>query len=195
METLTLQYSYGIKDKQQLIQLLEKAKDSIRGWIKDYKILHEGEKYIEVSIVFSSTEGLGNYFYEWGMIQQKLLQQKNQNANLHIAMEFGYKQCEKGNNFDYAVIEFNKLLNLKEEYWKSIKLTLKTLKNGKEEEWVVIKRLSEFEGEIIDSEKDKEVWLKTKLESKVVHLVEGQEIKVMHPDGECVYYISKSEKV
>lgn len=29
-------------------------------------------------------------------------------ANLQLAVEFGYKHCEKGNNLDATLIEFNK---------------------------------------------------------------------------------------
>jgi hypothetical protein len=31
-------------------------------------------------------------------------------AAMRIALEFGYKQCEKGNNLDMAFINFNKLI-------------------------------------------------------------------------------------
>ena len=35
---------------------------------------------------------------------------KNQNESLRVAMEFGFLQCEKGNNLTMAFINFDKLL-------------------------------------------------------------------------------------
>ena len=38
---------------------------------------------------------------------------KAHNSNMLLAMEFGYRECEKGNNLDMAFINFNKALNNK----------------------------------------------------------------------------------
>lgn len=38
---------------------------------------------------------------------------KTHNLTMLAAMEFGYRECEKGNNLDMAFINFNKALNNK----------------------------------------------------------------------------------
>lgn len=36
---------------------------------------------------------------------------RNMNNNCLLALEFGYKQCEKGNNIEMAFINYNKIIN------------------------------------------------------------------------------------
>jgi len=65
-----------------------------------YKQLHATEDDLVV---------IGDHFQEISKEVAKIIS-SNSGGLLPLAVRFGYKQYEQGNNLEYALIEFNKLI-------------------------------------------------------------------------------------
>jgi len=70
-------------------------------------------EFHEVEKILNKVYENEKYWFDPELINEtikatKIIVGNNNNSSL-LALEFGYKQCEKGNNIEHAIIEFNKI--------------------------------------------------------------------------------------